>query len=36
MVTYPAYRIAVTHRQAAVDDSRLIRLAELPAGEDFG
>jgi hypothetical protein len=36
MVTYPAYRIAVTHPQAAVDDGRLIRLAEMPAVEEFG
>ncbi len=36
MVTDPGYRLAVVHRQAAVDDSRLIRLAELPPGEGFG
>jgi len=35
MVTDPGYRVAVTHRQAAVDDSRLIRLAELPASDEF-
>lgn len=36
MVTDPGYRLAVVHRQAAVDDSRLIRLAELPPAEGFG
>lgn len=36
MVTDPDYRIAVKHRQAAVLDSRLIRLAELPDGAGFG
>ena len=36
MVTDPGYRLAVVHRQAAVDDSRPIRLAELPPGEGFG
>ena len=36
MVTDPGYRLAVVHRQAAVDDSRLVRLAELPPSEDFG
>lgn len=36
MVTDPGYRLAVVHRQAAVDDSRLVRLAELPPGEGFG
>jgi uncharacterized protein (DUF1330 family) len=35
MVTDPAYREAVKHRQAAVLDSRLIRTAELPLGGDF-
>jgi uncharacterized protein (DUF1330 family) len=36
MVTDPAYRKAVKHRQAAVADSRLIRHAPLRAGEGFG
>ena len=35
MVTDPAYRIAVKHRQAAVRDSRLIRTTESDAGNDF-
>ncbi|MFO1100660.1 MAG: DUF1330 domain-containing protein [Xanthobacteraceae bacterium] len=36
MIRDPAYREAVKHRQAAVDDSRLIRLAPLPLGAGFG
>lgn len=36
MVTDPDYREAVKHRQAAVLDSRLIRVAESTDGEDFG
>lgn len=36
MVTDPAYRKAVKHRQAAVEDSRLIRCEELSGGKDFG
>ena len=36
MIHDPDYREAVKHRQAAVDDSRLIRHAALPAGETFG
>jgi uncharacterized protein (DUF1330 family) len=35
MVTDPAYREAVRHRQAAVEDSRLIRLGELAGGATF-
>ncbi|MEM6572979.1 MAG: DUF1330 domain-containing protein [Pseudomonadota bacterium] len=35
MVTDPAYRVAVKHRQAAVKDSRLVRMADLPAGDGF-
>jgi uncharacterized protein (DUF1330 family) len=35
MVTDPDYKAAVVHRQAAVDDSRLIRLAELPLTDAF-
>jgi len=35
MVSDPDYRIAVVHRQAAVDDSRLIRFGEAGAGEGF-
>ena len=36
MIRDPIYREAVKHRQAAVQDSRLIRLKPLPAGESFG
>lgn len=36
MVTNPDYREFVKHRQAAVEDSRLIRLAPLTPGEGFG
>ncbi len=36
MLRDPAYREAVKHRQAAVADSRLIRLAPVPAGKLFG
>lgn len=36
MVRDPAYREAVKHRQAAVADSRLIRLKPLVPGEGFG
>lgn len=36
MIRDPAYREAVKHRQAAVEDSRLIRTAPLPVGETFG
>jgi uncharacterized protein (DUF1330 family) len=36
MVTDPAYRDAVKHRQAAVADSRLIRCQALPTGGGFG
>ncbi len=36
MVTDPDYREHVKHRQAAVDDSRLIRLAPVEPGEAFG
>ena len=35
MIRDPAYREAVKHRQAAVEDSRLIRLAALAPGENF-
>ena len=35
MVTDPDYRIAVKHRQAAVRDSRLVRMAETGPGEGF-
>ncbi len=35
MLRDPIYREAVKHRQAAVEDSRLIRLAVAPAGENF-
>ncbi|MEZ5753056.1 MAG: DUF1330 domain-containing protein [Paracoccaceae bacterium] len=36
MLRDPAYREAVKHRQAAVADSRLIRLAPGPQGDAFG
>src|ERR1700753_3204306 len=36
MIRAPVYREAVKHRQAAVEDSRLIRHAVLPIGRDFG
>jgi len=36
MIRDPGYREAVKHRQAAVEDSRLIRLALLAAGRSFG
>jgi uncharacterized protein (DUF1330 family) len=36
MIRDPVYREAVKHRQAAVKDSRLIRHAVLPVGENFG
>lgn len=35
MVTDPAYQQAVKHRQAAVLDSRLIRLGEIAGGTGF-
>ena len=35
MVTDADYKIAVVHRQAAVDDSRLIRFGEAGYGEGF-
>ena len=36
MVTDPDYRQFVKHRQAGVEDSRLIRLTPLEPGEGFG
>lgn len=36
MVTDPAYRAVVHHRQAAVEDSRLIRMGDLGGGASFG
>lgn len=36
MLRNPEYREAVKHRQAAVEDSRLIRLAPSLAGPSFG
>lgn len=36
MIRDPMYREAVKHRQAAVEDSRLIRLQPLSPGEYFG
>jgi uncharacterized protein (DUF1330 family) len=36
MIRDPAYREAVKHRQAAVKDSRLVRLAPMTPGKGFG
>jgi uncharacterized protein (DUF1330 family) len=36
MLRDPVYREAVKHRQAAVEDSRLIRLSPAPTGTRFG
>ena len=36
MVTDPGYREHVKHRQAGVEDSRLIRMAPASPGEGFG
>jgi hypothetical protein len=36
MIRDPAYREAVKHRQAAVEDSRLICLRPQPLGTGFG
>lgn len=36
MIRDPVYREAVKHRQAAVEESRLIRLAPLKPGTNFG
>jgi uncharacterized protein (DUF1330 family) len=36
MIRDPVYREAVKHRQAAVLDSRLVRLAPAPSGGGFG
>jgi uncharacterized protein (DUF1330 family) len=36
MIRDPVYREAVKHRQAAVEDSRLIRLKPVAAGKTFG
>jgi uncharacterized protein (DUF1330 family) len=36
MIRDPVYREAVKHRQAAVEDSRLIRLKPLATGNTFG
>lgn len=36
MLRDPAYREAVKHRQAAVADSRLLRLQPAAAGKEFG
>ncbi len=36
MIRDPKYREAVKHRQAAVEDSRLVRLAPGDAGKGFG
>jgi uncharacterized protein (DUF1330 family) len=35
MIRDPVYREAVKHRQAAVEDSRLVRLEPLPVGGTF-
>ncbi|WP_299352957.1 DUF1330 domain-containing protein [uncultured Shimia sp.] len=36
MISDPDYRIAMAHRQAAVEDSRLIRMQPQDAGVNFG
>ena len=36
MIKDPQYRQAMAHRQAAVADSRLIRMGPLPVGDNFG
>jgi uncharacterized protein (DUF1330 family) len=36
MIRDPVYREAVKHRQAAVEDSRLVRLKSIEAGDLFG
>lgn len=36
MLKDPDYRVAMAHRQAAVADSRLIRMAPIPVGAGFG
>ncbi|WP_247742868.1 MULTISPECIES: DUF1330 domain-containing protein [unclassified Shimia] len=36
MHKFPEYRAAVAHRQAAVEDSRLIRMAPMALGGNFG
>lgn len=36
MIRDPVYREAVKHRQASVEDSRLIRMAPLVPGANFG
>ncbi|MEZ5716386.1 MAG: DUF1330 domain-containing protein [Paracoccaceae bacterium] len=36
MIKLPAYRAAMAHRQAAVADSRLIRMEPLDTGAGFG
>lgn len=36
MIKDEDYREAMAHRQAAVSDSRLIRMAPLPVGDGFG
>jgi uncharacterized protein (DUF1330 family) len=36
MIRDPVYREAVKHRQAAVEDSRLVRLKNIEAGDLFG
>jgi uncharacterized protein (DUF1330 family) len=35
MLKDPVYRVAMAHRQAAVEDSRLIRIAPITGGQDF-
>jgi hypothetical protein len=35
MMREPLYREAMTHRQAGVADSRLVRLQPMPAGAGF-
>ena len=36
MISDPEYRKAMAHRQAAVEDSRLVRMAPIEGGANFG
>jgi uncharacterized protein (DUF1330 family) len=36
MISDPAYKLAVVHRQAAVETSRLVRCQQMDAGNGFG
>lgn len=35
LMRHPDYRVAMTHRQAGVADSRLVRFTPLPLGRTF-